>query len=400
MENKKQKIPPYAWVMLFAGSFITFMANYMQYQASAWGVEIMDMLQIDVAGLTNLMLLPMLVAVFLSIPCGTLADRYGVRKVVSVGVILTLVGALLRTFFLYSYPIQIVGMLFIGCGIASFNCNLQKVYGTWFKERISLAIGIFTAMACAGVVVAQAASTLFTDIFSSYLVAAIAQAACTVVWVVFARNVPKGESMPEPEPVVQYLGKVIKNRYVWTLGIASGIILGADTAFTSLLPSALELGKGIETTLAGSMASILTVGSFAACFAGPALFMKMGKFKPFLALACIAGGLSLAVTWFVPDGTPMWVMLVVAGFLSALAGPIVDSMLPSLPGVGVKYAGSAGGIYATLTCLFSYLLPILVSGVFGDNWMLNLGLQGALFVVAFLFIATIPEPDPSALEDL
>lgn len=396
--EEKTRLSGYRWVILLAGSLITFMANYMQYQVSAWGVEVMEMLGTDVAGLTNLMLLPMFVAVFLSIPCGTIADRIGVKKVVSIGVVLSVIGAFLRTFALTSFPAQCAGMLLIGAGIASLNCNLQKVYGTWFKEHISIAIGVFTAAACAGCVLAQAASTLFDSLFTSYLVAAVVQAVCAVVWIVFMKNTPVGEALPEPEEGAKYLSVVIKNRYVWMLGIASGMILAADTAFTGLLPSALELGKGVETTMAGTMASILTVGSFVACFVGPAIFMKIGKFKPYLFVATSLGGIALIATWFVPMGGTMWAMLVLTGFLSALSGPIVDSMLPSLPGVGVKYAGSAGGVYATLTVLFSYFLPQVISGIFGDNWMLNLGIEGVLFIASLLFIALIPEPK-EPLED-
>lgn len=102
---------------------------------------VMDMLQTDVAGLTSLMLMPMLTAVFLSIPCGSLADRYGVKRVVCVGLAISVIGGFVRCFALGSMPGQLVAMFMLGCGIAALNANLAKVLGTWFREQTSLAIG-------------------------------------------------------------------------------------------------------------------------------------------------------------------------------------------------------------------------------------------------------------------
>ena len=63
MSEEKEKLPGYRWVVLLAVCLICFMANFMQYQISAWGVEVMDVNGIDVAGLTSMMLLPMLAGV-------------------------------------------------------------------------------------------------------------------------------------------------------------------------------------------------------------------------------------------------------------------------------------------------------------------------------------------------
>lgn len=72
---QEEKLSGYRWMILFVVCLICFMANFMQYQVSAWGVVVMTTLGIDAGGLTNLMLMPMLTAVFLSIPAGSLADR-------------------------------------------------------------------------------------------------------------------------------------------------------------------------------------------------------------------------------------------------------------------------------------------------------------------------------------
>ena len=127
---KTSTLSPYRWTILIIVCAICFMANFMQYQVSAWGVTVMDMMQTDVAGLTNLMLMPMLTAVFLSIPSGSLADKFGVKRVVSVALTISVAGGFLRSFTLGSVPAQTVAMFLIGFGIAALNANLAKVPGS------------------------------------------------------------------------------------------------------------------------------------------------------------------------------------------------------------------------------------------------------------------------------
>ena len=274
---KTSTLSPYRWTILIIVCAICFMANFMQYQVSAWGVTVMDMMQTDVAGLTNLMLMPMLTAVFLSIPSGSLADKFGVKRVVSVALTISVAGGFLRSFTLGSVPAQTVAMFLIGFGIAALNANLAKILGTWFKEQTSLAMGFFYAASCVAIVIAQVFSTLMGTLFASYLIAAFLMAAAAVAWIVFARNVPAGEPLPESEPIVQYLKIACKSKNVWFIALAYGLTLASTTAYCSILPSALELGRGIDTMLAGSLAAIITVGSFLACFAGPAAVLKLGK---------------------------------------------------------------------------------------------------------------------------
>ena len=390
METVK-KLSPYRWIVLLAVCLICFMGNYMQYQISAWGVEVMDINQIDVAGLTSMMLLPMLAGVVLSIPAGALADRYGVKNVVIAGLVVAVIGGYVRTFMIGNYPAQMASMFMLGFGIASLNANMTKILGTWFKQQTSLAVGFYYASSCVAIVLAQACSTLFGTMYLSFLVAAVALTVVALCWVLLMRNMPEGEEVPAAEPVTKYLGVAMRNRNVWFIAIAYGLTLGTTTQFASILPSALELGMGVETQLAGSMAAVITVGSFAACFAAPAFVMWRGKNKPFLIWTTIAGAVVMAINWFMPLGPVMWTVLILNGFFSALSGPVIEAMIPMLPGIGTKYAGSAGGLNSTIGVLISYFLPIGIAAACGDNWVLNLTVCALLFLASLLPILFLPE---------
>lgn len=228
-------------------------------------------------------------------------------------------------------------------------------------------------------------------LFISYLIAAIVLAVVAVLWFVLDRDVPEGETLPEPEPVTKYLKVAVKSKNVWFIALAYGLTLASTTAYCAILPSALELGRGIETALAGSLAAVITVGSFFACFAGPAYVVKRGKNKPFLIVTTILGAMVMFVNWFVPMGAGLWAVLIINGFLTALSGPIIQSMTPQLKEIGIKYAGSAGGIIGTVGLLCSYFIPIVISAIAGDNWVLNLGIESALFLSSLVLIILLPE---------
>ena len=80
----EEKLPSWRWAIVSVVCLLCFMANYMQYQVSALAVEVMPMLNIDTVGFSMLFLVPMLTAVFFSIPLGALGDRIGSKKVVTV----------------------------------------------------------------------------------------------------------------------------------------------------------------------------------------------------------------------------------------------------------------------------------------------------------------------------
>ena len=62
-----------------------------------------------------------------------------------------------------------------------------------------------------------------------------------------------------------------------------------------------------------------------------------------------------------------------------------------LPGIGTKYAGSAGGLNTTIGVLMAYFIPIIIAACCGDNWVLNLLVCAALFAASLIPILFLPE---------
>ena len=70
------KLSNYKWVILAIAALMDVISNYVQFQISALATQIMPALHITPPQFSSLLMAPMLIAVFLSIPAGSLADKF------------------------------------------------------------------------------------------------------------------------------------------------------------------------------------------------------------------------------------------------------------------------------------------------------------------------------------
>lgn len=397
------KLSSYRWVILTLVCLICFLSNFMQYQVSALAVYIMPMFTIDEAGFSMLMLMPMLTAVFLSIPMGMLGDRIGPRKVVASCMVAAILGGFLRTFG-NSFPIQVLSMFLLGAGISALNANLIKIFGAWFKNKAQLAMGVFYASSSLGVVAANIVAPMIGDVFTNYLGSAIALTIAGALWLLALRDAPKGETLAISEKGSWAAFKVAaKSKNVWFIGLNYGFSLAAVTAFASLTPQVLVLQCGVDPVVAGTIASAAAIGSLLGELIGGGIGVKLGKWRPFIVITVLIGALFMTYFWAgvvmpgrVPSVEVLIVIQVFAGAFGALKGPLVQAMPYSLPEIREKYAGSAGGIIGTIGLLCSYAIPVIVSSLTVGNYTLNLAIETLVFALSCVFIMLVPELGPKS----
>lgn len=400
----KPKLSPYRWVVMIVVCLVCVLSNYMQYQVSALAVYIMPMFSIDEAGFSMLMLMPMLTAVFLSIPAGTLGDRIGPKKVVEVCMVIAVLGAFLRTFS-DSFALQMVAMFMLGAGISALNSNLVKIFSAWFMEQTQIAMGFFFGSAGLGVILAQMVAPMFGSVFMSYLTAAIALTVVTIIWFIMLKDAPEGSpaaaAAPAGDSPLKYFKVAAKSRNVWFIALSYGLSLASCTAFAAFIPQALILSCGVEPVTAGLIASCAAFGSIIGSLIGPMVCARLGKWKPYLVVTIAIGTLLMVYFWAgvimsgsIPSIPLLMAIMVCSGAFGAINGPIVQAMPFALPEIRGKYAGSAGGLISTVGLLLSYFVPVLVSSVAVGSYVLNLGLESAVFLISALFILLIPELGP------
>ncbi len=397
----KPKLSGYRWVVLAVVCLVCILANYMQYQVSALAVYLMPMFGIDEAGFSMLLLMPMLTAVFLSIPMGTLGDRIGPKKVVSACMVVAVLGGFLRTFG-DSFALQMVSMFMLGAGISALNANLIKIFSVWFMDKAQVAMGFFFGSAGVGVICAQMVAPLFGSVFMSYLSAAIALTVVAVLWLLLLKDAPEGVEAPRGgESPVKYFKVAAKSRNVWLIALSYGFSMAACTAFAGFVPQALIISCGVEPVTAGLIASCAAFGSIVGSVVGPAICNRLGKWKPYLVVTIVVGTLLMVYFWYgvimsgsIPSLPALMAVMVLSGAFGAINGPIVQAMPYALPEIRGKYAGSAGGLISTVGLLCSYFIPVAVSAVAVGSYVMNLGLESLVFLLSVGFILLIPELGP------
>lgn len=385
---QERKLSGYRWVILFVSSFLIFNVDYMQFQLSGLAHLIMPDLGIDVAQFSALLMAPMLTGAIISIPCGSLIDRYGSKIVVTVCSIVTVLAGFGR---LIAGDFMMMEIMMIGSGFAgaAVQTATVKIYGAWFEDKIDFAMGIFFAVACASIGLSLATSTFFPSVEAAYIFSSILMTISLVLWMIFGRNTPAGMPLPEPEPVVANLKVVVKNKYVWLIGIAVGCGLATATNYSGILPQALIETRGVDPAIAGTMAAVLQVTGIVGSIIGPMMCRKNPK--AMVVFISLFGGVIMIANWFVPLGPIMWIVLLINGIFSVASGPVVQAMPFSLKGVGFRYAGAAAGLVGCVSLAISYFLPIVIGMIAGPDYTTNFILEGVFYAAAAIPLMLLPK---------
>lgn len=372
----------YKWVVLALSCCLCFLGNFTQYQVSAYATQVMPILGIDAVGFSMLFLTPMLAAVFFSIPFGVLGDRFGPKVVVASAFCVSTAGAFLRVVATESYSWQLVAMFLMGVGMSALVANNAKTLGLWFGEKTGFAVGVFYAVSCLGIAAAQASSALIPSAHDGYIVSAVALLACTVSWSVFDKNVACSADIPADIEDASSFKVAAGSKNVWLLAMAISFSLAATTAFAGMLPQALELEKGLSMEASGSMAAMLTVASIFGCLLAPFLCSKFMSQKAYLIGICAAGAAIMYASWVPTSSAALWPLLMLNGLVTAMMGPVMQAMPVSLPEIGSRHAGSAGGIIAELSLLACYALPIAIAYLSAGNYTTEMTLISVCYALA------------------
>ena len=395
-EKQLPKLSNYRWVILAIAALLDAISSYIQFQISALAVQIMPELHISPAQFQGLLMAPMLIAVFLSIPAGSLADKFGAKKIVSFGLVISVLGAYGRLF-AKNFLTMFLTLLLFGVYMALLNANTLKIFGTWFKQDTNTAMGVFFASASVGIMLSQATSSLFPTVEKAYIFSSTVLLVLAVCWIIFVKDTPKGEEIPQPqteqgksESSFEFFKAAAKSKKTWYVALAVGFGMGASEAFSGILPQAFA-ARGMTPAAAGVVASVATIGSLAGSLFGPAVINKAKKAKPMMIVITALGGLLMAVTWYIPLGMPLSIALILGGVFGAMTGPIMQAMPITFPEIGPKNAGSAGGLVGTVSLLLSFFLPVIISSIAGKNYALTFIIQGLVFVVQIIVLAVLPD---------
>lgn len=392
MEKNKQKYGYLIVFILFLGLVI---GNYFQYQLSPLAPRLMESLNLTPVQFSSAFSAPMIPAIFLGIVIGVVTDRLGVKKVTTVGMIIMTIGLLARPF-ATGYTSFFITMFLAGFGTTFLNVNMSKIIGGWFPvDKVGPIMGMTMIGCTLGMTLGTGTTAFLPSTSAAFWLAGIVSVIVLLLWIIFMKDgqnmtAAGGSDAVELPTVKQALLTAIKSRNIWLVGICLLLLLGCNVCLTAFLPTALQ-SRGISEASSGLITMALTIGNLLGSFLGTALMAKVGRMKPFLIGFGILAGLCTAFAWSAPVSIAV-IALFLTGFSFGTLVPTYMSFPALLPEIGPLYAGSAGGVIATIELIGAVVIPTyIVTPIAGMNFTLYFIMAGATMILMALTAAFLPE---------
>ena len=376
---------PYRWVMLILIAAIQISTNFCNIQISALAGTVMEALNLTTAQFGAVSSCSFLGGAICGFICGTLGDRFGIKKVIAITGIISVVGAVLRLFS-GSFLTLFISMFIIGIVMAALNANSAKIIAMWFHPaHMSVAMSIYIACSTVGAVLALSTTPVFLErgmsITQVYVVGLITVIIAVVLWILLARVKPEGAPDVKSEPVMKYIRNVIGNRHLWINSCSTYMVVGVTTV------------KGMSSIQAGVLSSVASIVAVPLMLIIPALITKIGYMKAGTILVCILGAGLLCISWSMPVfGAGAMVLFVLGISLIGNGIPLMKQWPALLPGIHEDSVGTAGGVQSTLQNLGAFLVPSYILGTIVGT-QINLIFYGIAVVIVISAVLMLFVPD-------
>lgn len=361
------------------------MMSYCQFQATPYAAELMEKLHLSEQQYATIATAPMLVGVVLSLFSGSLADRYGVKRVVLLAMILTTVGALGRGF-AGNYIALLLASILMGVAGVVLGANNAKIQSTWFPpEQIRLAIGVILAAGNGGTVLAMLiGKSLSPDVGTAFLYGGIVFAVLTVLWLLFAKEHDGGQREELPKPAS--LGEVLKSRHLWLAALAAAAYMGINVSISALLSPGL-IARGVSDGAAGATVIVFSVVALLSSIVMPGIIGKFSNIKLPCALLSLITGVSVYFAWHTQSDALRNVLIAVTGWTIGGLLPTIMSIPTILPEIGPSKIGAAGGLITAVMMGGAFLIPSYVitplAGGINDTAFLIVAAFGIILAAFF-----------------
>lgn len=327
-------------------------------------------------------------------PAGALIDRFGPKRVLTVGVLIMAVSAALRGC-ANGFPLLFGAVALFGVGGPIIAIGLTKLVADWFTgPSRGVASGIYITGAAAGnaVVLALAHPVILpltggwrqAQFFYGAFVLAFA-----VAWLVFGRDSAQSQAdrnRPREGREKGGYWQVMKQPAVWlVIGVGFCGFL-ANHGVRNWLPQILETA-GIDVTTAGFLGALPAVTGIV----GSILVLRYATRRPggrkaaTIFLLAVTGLSMLAIMF--TEGWLLVLVIAIEGFCAAAFAPLMLNTLMEMPSIGARNTGSAAGLYFSVGETGGTLGPFLL-GAAAD--VTGTFMAGMVFLAMVMWIMILP----------
>lgn len=294
---------------------------------------------------------------------GLLSDKFGTKRILVIGSILTGIAGMFRACST-DFPTMAATMLLFSILLILTAPSMIRVCGIWFSgNRLALATGVYSMSMGFGFLVSSIISaTVLSPLLGGWRGVVIAYGILSVIvgilWF-FTRSKPEssGISLEKEVPisVKDSLIKVMRIRNIWVLGIIIMLQAACIMGVLGYLPTYLKDIGWNPATADNTIA--LFHGVSTACTVPVVLLsnrLKSRKIILFAAVLLTAVGVGILAF---NDGAGVWIAMIIAGMTRDGFMAIQMTMLLEMKEVEIRYSGAAIGILQSIARIGEIISP-------------------------------------------
>lgn len=320
--------------------------------------------------------------ILLSVPVGVLQSKYGKKRMLNIGMLVTAVGLLLP-FFFYSFAMVLMGFALLGIGNTiiqvSANPLLIEVVSS---KRASSFMSFSQFLKAIGAMLGPPLAALFAAKFGDWKILFLVYGLVSILAVVWLGTVKITESHSKEERA-SFLSsfRLMKTRFIALMVLSIFIVVGIDVGFNSNSGQFLMNTYGMGQVEAESGRSIYFFGKMLGTLTGAIILTRFSSRKMYL-ISSVLGILALVLLLALKTPMAAWIITFIFGLAIANIFPLVfaitvqkypgqmnaisglmmmaicgGAVIPPLMGWITYISNEVFGMAVLLICLF-YLLAV------------------------------------------
>jgi fucose permease len=320
----------------------------------------------------------------LSVPVGVVQAKYGKKRMLNIGMLVTAVG-LLVPFFFYSFAMVLIGFALLGIGNTIIQVSANPLLiDVVSSNRASSFMSFSQFIKAIGSMLGPPLAALFAAKFGDWKILFLVYGLVSILAVAWLGSVKITESVSQEERA-SFLSsfRLLKTRFIALMVLSIFVVVGIDVGFNSNSGQFLMNSYGMGQVEAESGRSIYFFGKMLGTLTGAIILTRFSSRKMYLWSAVLG---ILAIVLLLAFKTPMaaWVITFVIGLAIANIFPLVfaitvqkfpdqmnaisglmmmaicgGAVIPPLMGWITYISNNVFGMAVLLICLF-YLLAVSI----------------------------------------
>ena len=306
----------------------------------------------------------------LSVPVGVLQSKYGKKRTLNIGMLVTSIG-LLIPFFMYSFTMVLIGFAMLGIGntIIQVSANPLLV-DVVSSDRAPSYLSFSQFVKALGSMLGPPLAALFAAQFGDWKVLFLVYGVVSVLAIVWLGSAKIKESNSNNQQASFLTSfKLLKSRYITLMVLAIFIVVGVDVGFNSNSGQFLMNTYGMGQVEAESGRSVYFFGKMLGTLLGAILLTRFSSSKFYIA-SSVMGIVSIALLLALKIPLAAWVLTFMIGLAIANIFPLIFAITVQ------KYPdqmNAISGLMMMAICGGAVIPPLMGWVTFMSNYVLGMG---------------------------